>query len=79
MIAKPERHEQETALFAMRNSGELRTLLQWLHARRDEINAKWPGMSGDDLMRIQGEASLTARLIKVIEQGPSIKAEVKNV
>ena len=72
-ITKPERHANELAIFNQRHEGGVRATYDWLCARRDEINRQWVGMEGADLMKAQGEASLVARMIRMIEQGPSIK------
>lgn len=73
MINKPERYENELAIHAARGDAGSRAVHTWLCARRDELNAKWVGASGDDLTKMQGEAGMVARLIKLIEHGPSVK------
>jgi len=77
-IVKEERHKIELDVFNQRHEGGVRALHSWLNLRRDEVNTKWPSMLGEDLVRLQGEAGLIARLIRLIETGPTIK-EVAHV
>ena len=72
-ISKPERHEQELKIFAMRHEAGVRVLRDWLYRERDEINARWPAQTGEDLIRLQGEAQRVAKLIKVIDIEPQFK------
>lgn len=80
MITKSERHDQEHTIFQTRNDAGTQAMRAWLYARRDEVNSKWTGMIGEDLMRLQGEASLVNRLIKMIDFGPTVpkQPEEKN-
>ena len=71
-IARQEEHENELAIFLSRHEGGLQALRAWLFMRRDKINGDWPVQVGDDLIRLQGEAKTVARLIKLIDIGPSI-------
>ena len=73
MIVKPEQHEQELTIFACRHEVGLQALREWLFARRDDINKNWPGMLGEELVRLQGEAKTVAKLIRLIDLGPSVK------
>ena len=73
MITKPERHENEVLVFNSRHEAGLHAVHAWLCARREEINTRWLGLSGDDLVRLQGEAGSIAKLIRLIEHGPTIK------
>ena len=77
MNTKQARHDVELAVFASRHDGSAHALRDWLYIRRDEINSSWYAAFGDDLIRLQGEAKLISRLIKLIEQGPSIQPERK--
>jgi hypothetical protein len=70
---KAEQHAQEVAVFLMRNEGGLQNLRSWLYGRRDQINRDWPGQVGEDLIRLQGAAKEVAKLIRMIDVGPSIK------
>lgn len=70
---KAEQHAAEVAVFLMRNEGGLQNLRTWLYMRRDQINRDWPGQEGEELIRLQGAAKEVARLIKLIDIGPSIK------
>ena len=73
MISKQERYEAELAVFSCRTDGGAQAIRTWLYLRRDEINTRWPDAIGDELLQLQGEAKFVARLIKLIEKGPSIK------
>lgn len=72
MIAKQERYDLENAVFAARADIGADAIRRWLYMRRDEVNQKWPSAAGDELAQMQGEAKLIARMIKLIEQGPTI-------
>lgn len=76
MLSKEERFKQEHTIFQSRADLGLQTLRSWLYDRQAEVNSKWHGMTGEDLIRVQGEASLLARLIKMIDKGPTISQEV---
>lgn len=77
MITKPEQYAQETAIFLMRNESGLQNLRAWLYGRRDQINRDWPGQEGDDLIRLQGAAKEVARLIKMVDVGPTMKPTIE--
>jgi len=73
-VVKEEQHKLELAVFQMRNEGGVQSLRALLYMRRDQINRDWPGQVGDDLVQLQGAAREVARLIKMIDVGPSIKS-----
>ena len=73
MIAKKERHETELAVHTLRTDAGVQAIRTWLYMRRDEINTAWPHATGPELFQMQGEAQHVARLIRLIEAGPSIK------
>lgn len=77
MIAKKEQHEQEAKIFALRNEAGLQTLRAWLIDRREVINQLWPRTWGDELTRLQGEATQVVKLIRMIDEGPTIKPKVE--
>ena len=77
MITKSEQHAQEVAVFLMRNEQGLQSLRAWLYGRRDQINRDWPGQVGDELVQLQGAAKEVAKLIRMIDIGPSIKPTVE--
>ena len=79
MLSKEERFKQEHTIFQSRADLGLQTLRTWLYDRQAEINLKWPGMAGEDLIRLQGEAGLIARLIKMVDKGPTIPQQTKEV
>lgn len=72
-IVKAEQHAQELAVFMMRNEGGLQNLRSWLYGRRDQINRDWPGQEGEELIRLQGAAKEVAKLIRMIDTGPTVK------
>lgn len=72
-MVKQERYEQEVAIFASRHEGGVQALRDWLFRERDEINARWITLAGEDLVRLQGEAKRVAQMIKVLDVGPQIK------
>ena len=72
-IIKAEQHKSEMDIFLCRHEGGLQAMRSWLYARRDRINTEWTGMTGDDLVRKQGEALAVAKLIRMIDDGPTIK------
>lgn len=73
-VTKQERHEQELNITRSRHEAGVIAVHKWLCRERDEINARWFDKSGEDLLRLQGEAKHVARLIRVVEQGPTIKS-----
>lgn len=72
-IAKEAQHQNEVALHQLRFEGGVQAARAWLIERQAEIHLRWPDMTGDDLMRMQGEAKLIARLLRLIDHGPTIK------
>ncbi len=78
MIAHQERHETEQAIFVCRSDAGLQHMRAWLYAERDMINDQWPGVEGEELVRLQGEAKIVKRQIKLLDKGPTIKGEVKS-
>jgi len=72
-VIKAEQHKTELDIFMCRNEPGLQALRSWMYARRDTINRDWPGMDGEDLIRLQGEARAVAKAIKLIDDGPAIK------
>ena len=79
MITKYERFETEHQIFQTRHEPGLQAMRTWLFARREEINLKWPGSLPDELVKMQGEAMLVNKLIKMIDVGPTIPREIKEV
>ena len=72
-ISKAEQYELEKTVFILRTEGGLQALRSWAYGRRDTLNAQWFNKSGDDLLQMQGEAQGIARIIKMIDDGPTIK------
>ena len=70
---KAEQYKNELDVFQCRHEAGIQALRSWLYARRDRINTEWPGMAGDDLIREQGEARAIHRILKLIDDGPTIK------
>ena len=73
-VVKEEQYKSELAVFQMRNEGGLQSLRAWLYARRDRINQDWPGQEGEELIRLQGAAKEVAKLIRMLDVGPTIRA-----
>lgn len=67
VTSKPEQHEQEARIYQARGDAGVMAVREWLFREQGETNAKWVGMTGDDLVKLQGEAKIIARLIKVID------------
>ena len=63
----------ERQIFEMGHEGGVRALREWVFWYQGKINREWPGAVGEDLVRLQGEAKLAAKLIKLIDVGPSVK------
>ncbi len=74
-IVKQEQYECEVAIFAHRHEASAVKWRQWLLAYQADLNSKWPDATGDDLMKLQGEAKLIQRQLKMLEKGPTIKQE----
>jgi len=72
-MIKAEQYKTETNIFLCRHEPGVQALRAWLHARRDRINTEWVGMVGDELIREQGEARVVAKMIRLIDDGPTIK------
>lgn len=72
-VAKQALHEAELDIFRCRTDEGVRAVRTWLFERTAEANRKWPGSTGEDLTRLQGEARLLTRLVEVIDRGPAIK------
>ncbi|MBT9176542.1 MAG: hypothetical protein DDT20_00861 [Firmicutes bacterium] len=75
MISKPERFEQEKTIFAQRMEPGLQALRAWAYDRLGEINLRWPHARGEDLTELQGSAQFVLKLIRLLDQGPSVKGE----
>lgn len=74
-ISKEAQYECEVAVFANRHEQGLQNLRKWLFDKQAEINTKWMDLAGDDLLKMQGEAKLIQRQLKLIDSGPTIKQE----
>ena len=72
-MRKQEQYEQELDIHRLAHEAGLRALRDWLYREREEINAKWPALHGEDLTRLQGEARAYASVIRMLENGPRIK------
>lgn len=70
---KQEQYDDELNIFLCRNEGGLQAMRSRLFAWRDRINSEWVGLSGEDLIRKQGEAFAIAKAIKMIDIGPTLK------
>jgi hypothetical protein len=72
-VAKQERQKLEQQVHSLRHEGGTRAVYELLRLEQDELNKKWPDLRGDDLIYAQGAAKSVARLLAVIEHGPTIK------
>ena len=79
MIVKEERAKLENTIYQARFDVGLQAMRDWLYGRQNELNAKWHGMTGDDLIKLQGEASSIARQIKMLEKGPTVPQQMKEM
>jgi len=71
-VVKAEQHKTELDIFLCRHEGGLQAVRTWLYARQARINTEWIGLSGDDLIRMQGEARNVAKMIRLIDIGPAL-------
>lgn len=72
-IAKEQRREIELAIYEHRIDGGVVAVRNWLYDRLKEHNREWPRLDGAELHRLQGAALEVAKLIRLIEQGPTIR------
>ena len=72
-ITKQERHTAELSIFNQRGDGGARAIHTWLKLRREELNRQWPGVIGEELAAMQGEARSIDKLVQVLEHGPTVK------
>ena len=73
-IAKQEEFEQLRIIFQCRHEAGVQMLRAWLFDQQKRINSQWLGLVGDDLTRLQGEGKTVAKLIKMIDVGPTQRA-----
>lgn len=74
-IAKHEQHEREGEIFSLRHEPGLQRLRQWLFDQQQILNARWPDAAGEELTRLQGEAKMIQKQLKLLDKGPTIKPE----
>lgn len=70
---KAEQYKNELDIFLCRHEAGVQAFRAWLYSKRDRINEEWVGMVGDDLIRKQGEAQAVAKLIRMIDVGPTVR------
>lgn len=70
---KENQHKLELAVHQLQAEPGLQALRALLVLRQVELNDKWFRTQGEDLTLMQGEARHIARLIKMIDLGPTIK------
>ncbi len=73
MNAHEERRVNELAIFTMQSEPGLQEMRKWLYWKRDDVADRWTELEGNDLLKLQGEARLVKKLIKMIDHGPMIK------
>ena len=79
MIVKEERANLENTIYQARFDVGLQAMRDWLYVRQVEINGKWHSAIGDDLIKMQGEASSIMRQIKMLEKGPTVPQQTKEM
>lgn len=72
-VSKAEQYGQEQAMFERQHDPGVLAVRAWLYGRQGSINSQWPSLSGEELLRLQGEARVVAKMIRLIEHGPAIK------
>lgn len=72
--AKAAQHELELELHRHSADVGVQAARNLLHLKRDALNARWMDASGEELLQKQGEAKAVRWLLKMIEDGPTIKA-----
>ncbi len=72
-ISKQEQHGLEIAVFNQRGEAGLVKMREWLYDQQARVNREWPNAIGDEVLKLQGEAKLLQRIVKMLEQGPTIK------
>lgn len=72
-VAREERQKLEHQVHNLRHEAGTRALYELLRLEQDELNKKWPDLRDADLIYAQGAAKSVARLLWVIEHGPTIK------
>lgn len=77
MIVKPDQYAQEVKIFLCRHEAGLQALREWIMDRQAVINSAWPSKEDAELTRMQGEARLLEKLVKLMDVGPSIKPKVE--
>lgn len=73
-VVKQEQHDNELAIYFSRHEAGLQAMKAWLISRQARINTEWIGMTGEELFREQGEARAVAKILKLIDIGPTIKS-----
>ncbi len=70
-----DRRANELSIFTLRGEPGLQEMRKWLFWKREDITDRWTELEGNDLLKLQGEARLAKKLIKMIDQGPTLKGE----
>lgn len=76
--AKEEQQKLEHAVRSQAHEPGVRALHDWLRMKQDSLNSKWMTLSGDELLRAQGEAASLADVVRVIMHGPKMPIEIDN-
>lgn len=72
-ILRQGQHEEEIMIHLSAHEGGVQAMRGWLIGRQEWINKEWVALVDEDLIRLQGEARAVARMLKLIEVGPTIK------
>ena len=75
MNVHEDRRTNELSIFTLRSEPGLQEMRKWLFWKREDITDRWTELEGNDLLKLQGEARLVKKLIKMIDQGPTLKGE----
>ena len=74
-MAREREQELLTALHRCRLDEGVRSLRELVLLRIDAVNAVWYNATGDELLQYQGEMRALRKMIRMIDDGPTIKGE----
>lgn len=74
---KQEQNALEQKLHRQRHDEGLQALHQWLYIQRARVNRYWMDATGDELLQYQGEARGIRRMIRLLEDGPTVKTQLR--
>lgn len=77
-VSKQEQWELEQSIHRGRHDAAVIEIHRWISLRQETVNKTWPDTAGEELSRLQGEARTLKALLRIIEDGPTIKGEIAN-